>query len=74
MTTAFVTELILESEGSADVELKNLERLMSDQETADMLKLMIRFTPISRGDGKSKTRFIILALHKAVRALEECGK
>lgn len=75
MTTAFVTELILESEGSADVELKNLERLMSDQEAADMLKLMIRFTPISRGDGKSKTRFIILlALHKAVRALEERGK
>lgn len=75
MTTAFVTELILESEGSADVELKNLERLMSDQEAADMLKLMIRFTPIPRGDGKSKTRFItLLALHKAVRALEERGK
>lgn len=75
MTTAFVTELILESEGSADVELKNLERLMSDQEAADMLKLMIRFTPIPRGDGKGKTRFItLLALHKAVRALEERGK
>lgn len=75
MTTAFVTELILESEGSADVELKNLERLMSDQEAADMLKLMIRFTPIPRGDEKSKTRFItLLALHKAVRALEERGK
>ena len=57
------------------MELKNLERLMSDQEAADMLKLMIRFTPIPRGDGKNKTRFItLLALYKAVRALEERGK
>lgn len=57
------------------MELKNLERLMSDQEAADMLKLMIRFTPIPRGDRKSKTRFItLLALYKAVRALEERGK
>mgnify|MGYP003178204791 FL=1 len=32
------------------MKLKNLERLMSDQEAADMLKLMIRFTPIPRGD------------------------
>lgn len=57
------------------MELKNLEKLMSDQEAADMLKLMIHLTPIPRGDGKSETRFFtLLALHKAVRALEERGK
>lgn len=57
------------------MKLKNLEESISDQEAADMLKLMIRFTPIQRGDGKSKTRLIaLLALHKAVRALEERGK
>lgn len=40
-----------------------------------MLKLTIRLIPIPRGDGKSKTRFItLLALHKAVGALEERGK
>lgn len=48
MITAFAIGQILESEGSADVELKNLERLMSDQEAADMLKLMSRFTPITK--------------------------
>lgn len=57
------------------MELKNLEKLISDQEAADMLKLMIHLTPIPRGDGKSETRFLtLLALHKAVRALEERGK
>ena len=45
---------------------------MTDQEAANILRNMIKNTPAPRADTKSMIRFTFnLALHKAVKALEE---
>lgn len=45
---------------------------MTDQEAANILRNMIKNTPAPRADMKSMIRFTFsLALHKAIKALEE---
>ena len=54
-------------------DLKRNESLMTNEEAVEILKTLIEFEFVSmpRGSGKTLTRFkTVLALHKAVKALE----
>ena len=53
-------------------DLEFYKTAMSDREAADIIRNMIKNTPLPRGDMKSMTRFVCwLALNKAIVALEE---
>ncbi len=53
-------------------DLEFFETAMTNQEAADILRNMIKNTPAPRADMKSMIRFTFsLALHKAIKALEE---
>ena len=53
-------------------DLDFFETAMTDQEAANILRNMIKNMPVPRADTKSMIKFIFcLALHKAIKALEE---
>ena len=53
-------------------DLDFFETAMTDQEAANILRNMIKNMPVPRADMKSMIKFTFcLALHKAIKALEE---
>ena len=58
--------------GLSKDDLKYFGMAMTDKEAADIIRSMLKHAPTPRGDTKSMSRFVIgLALHKAIKALEE---
>ena len=58
--------------GLSNDALEYFETAITDQEAVNILRNMIKNIPAPRADIKSMTRFVFsLALHKAIKALEE---
>ena len=58
--------------GLSNDALEYFETAITDQEAVNILRNMIKNTPAPRADMKSMIRFTFsLALHKAIKALEE---